>query len=105
MSEPTPAQPRDASQGASAASTSPKRSELPARVGAGLALMALALGAVWAGFYWFMLFWLIAAALVNWEWQTLIGEDRRLLRVTLGTAALAVAAFLSVHDETSGAAV
>src|SRR5579872_2931975 len=100
-----PHPPPEASRGSRAADGPSKRSELPQRIVAGLALMALALGAVWAGFYWFMAFWLIAAALVNWEWQTLVGEDKRLLRVTLGTAALAVAAFLSVHDETPGAAV
>ncbi len=100
-----PHPPPEASRGSRAADGPSKRSELPQRIVAGLALMALALGAVWAGFYWFMAFWLIAAALVNWEWQTLVGEEKRLLRVTLGTAALAVAAFLSVHDETSGAAV
>ena len=103
MSEPTPAQPRDASQGASAASTSPKRSELPARVGAGLALMALALGAVWAGFYWFMLFWLIAAALVNWEWQGLVGGDRRTFRAVLGGVALTVSAALAINGEATWA--
>jgi phosphatidate cytidylyltransferase len=95
-----PAQsPLDVSKGSRGANAPSKRSELPARIVAGLALMALALGVVWAGFYWFMAFWLIAAALVNWEWQTLVGGKRRVLRVALGAAALAVGAVFAVNGE------
>jgi phosphatidate cytidylyltransferase len=65
--------------------------------------MALALGAVWAGVYWFMLFWLIAMALVNWEWQGLVGGERGGLRVALGSLALVVAALLTVNSEAPGA--
>ena len=79
----------------------PKRaaSDLPARAGAGVALMALALGAVWAGFYWFMAFWFIAAALVNWEWQSLVGGADLRLRVALASVALAAGAVLSIDGE------
>ncbi|HXW19926.1 MAG TPA: phosphatidate cytidylyltransferase [Roseiarcus sp.] len=77
-----------------------KRSDLPARVAAGAVLMVLALSAVWAGFYWFMTFWLIAAILVNWEWQSMIGRDGRVYRVAVGSVALAAAALLSIDGRT-----
>jgi phosphatidate cytidylyltransferase len=99
---PPPASPRGESGGAAAGA---KRSDLPARAAAGLALMALALAAVWAGLYWFMLFWLIAAILVNWEWQSLIGTDRRAYRLLVGSLALALAAFLSVDGRAALAVV
>jgi phosphatidate cytidylyltransferase len=82
-----------------------KRSDLPARAAAGLVLMIVALAAVWAGLYWFMLFWLIAAILVNWEWQSLIGPERRAYRVLVGSLALALAGFLSVDGRAALAIV
>jgi len=82
------------------AATTAKRSDLPARAAAGLVLMALALAAVWAGFYWFTLFWLIAAIMVNSEWQNLIGGEGRAYRMAVGGLALAVAAFLAVDGRT-----
>jgi phosphatidate cytidylyltransferase len=83
--------------GADAAPAKAKPSDLPARAAAGLALMMLALCAVWAGPYWFMAFWLIAAAGVNFEWQSLVGRDRRAFRVAIGSVALAAAALLSIN--------
>jgi phosphatidate cytidylyltransferase len=80
--------------------TDAKRSDLPARVAAGAVLMVLALAAVWAGFYWFMAFWLVAAILVNWEWQSLIGTEGRAYRVAVGSVALAAAALLSIDGRT-----
>jgi len=96
------ASPKRESDSAAAAARA-KPSDLPARIAAGLAMMALALGAVWAGPSWFMLFWLIAAALVNFEWQSLIGRDRRGFRVAIGAAALAAAALLSLNGRAASA--
>jgi phosphatidate cytidylyltransferase len=78
---------------------------LPARIAAGLVMMALALGAVWAGIVWFMLFWLIAMALVNWEWQSLVDGAGRNWRVLLGNATLAIAAVLASEGESIRALV
>ena len=92
------AQPAQSEQ-ATAALSPRKASELPARVAAGVVMMALALGAVWAGVVWFMLFWLIAMALVNWEWQSLVDGAGRGWRVLLGNATLAIAAVLASEGE------
>jgi phosphatidate cytidylyltransferase len=81
------------------------RSDLPQRVGAGLVLMALALAAVWAGFYWFMGFWLIAAVLVNAEWQSLVGGARGVWRIAAGAIALAAAAYLAINGYASSSIV
>jgi phosphatidate cytidylyltransferase len=97
-----PASPQGERSGVGAAA---KRSDLPARAAAGLVMMVVALAAVWAGLYWFTLFWLIAALLVNWEWQSLIGPDRRAYRLLVGSLALAVAAFLSVDGRAALAIV
>ena len=57
-----------------------------------------ALGAAWAGGYWFSAFWLIAAIIVHWEWQNLIGGPNHELRVLFGSAGLLVAAPLATND-------
>jgi phosphatidate cytidylyltransferase len=67
--------------------------------------MALALAAVWAGFYWFMGFWLIAGALVNAEWQILVGGARGVWRIATGAAALALAAYLAINGDAALAIV
>jgi phosphatidate cytidylyltransferase len=72
--------------------------DLPARIGAALILMAVALAAAWAGGYWFSAFWLIAAVVVHWEWQILIGGPNHELRVLFGAAGLVVAAPLATND-------
>lgn len=68
--------------------------DLGARVASGVALVALALGALYVGGGVFALFWLTAAFAVNWEWQGLIGAERRAARVAMGGAALAAGAAL-----------
>jgi len=70
--------------------------DLPARIAAAVALMAGALASAWAGGYWFSAFWLIAALVVHWEWQRLIGGPDQRLRVLCGSAALVVAAQLAI---------
>jgi phosphatidate cytidylyltransferase len=51
-------------------------SDLPARTGAGIAMMALALSSAWAGGLWFAGFWLVAASLVLWEWLGFADRSR-----------------------------
>ncbi len=66
--------------------------DLGPRVASAAALVALALGALYLGGDVFALFWLAAAFAVNWEWQGLIGGERRIARVAAGGAAVAAAA-------------
>lgn len=68
------------------------RSNLALRVVSSLVLAPLAIGAAWFGGAVFIVFWLIAALVVLWEWQTLVcGHDRNSV-LTVGAAALAGAA-------------
>jgi len=70
-------------------------SDLGPRVISALVLVALALGALIVGGDLFVLFWLLAAFAINWEWQGLIGGERRFARVAVGGVALAAAAGLA----------
>lgn len=70
-----------------------KFSDLGPRVASALALVGLALAALYAGDWMFILFWLVAASGVLWEWQHLADGDRR-PPIMLGGAALAAAALL-----------
>jgi phosphatidate cytidylyltransferase len=68
--------------------------DLAPRVLSALAMVAAALGALYVGGDVFALFWLVAGFAVNWEWQGLIGAERRIWRVAAGGAAVAAAAAL-----------
>lgn len=68
--------------------------DLAPRVASAVVMVAAALGALYVGGDVFALFWLSAGFAVNWEWQGLIGGERRSLRVALGGAAVAVATAL-----------
>lgn len=71
--------------------------DLPARAGAAIVLMAVALGTAWAGGVWFVLFWLAAAGLILWEWQNLVGAGGAPWRLIPGGASLVVAALLAAE--------
>jgi phosphatidate cytidylyltransferase len=77
--------------------------ELPARAAAGVTLMAAALVVTWAGGFAFLAFWLLAAALVLWEWQKLIGGERLLERLGLGALTIVAASPLALHGLTKTA--
>ena len=66
--------------------------DLPMRAAAGVAMMIIALVAAWVGGFWFLVFWFLAAALVLWEWQTLVGGERLLARLGVGALTLAAVA-------------
>ncbi len=70
-------------------------SDLGPRVASALVLVALAVGALIVGGDLFVLFWLLAAFAINWEWQGLVGGERRFARVAVGGVALAAAAGLA----------
>lgn len=77
-------------------------SDLLPRILSAMVLAPLAIAVAWApnqypllGVWFFGLFWLAAALIVWWEWNTLVsGPDNRLLFV-LGGAALALSMFIS----------
>lgn len=66
--------------------------DLPMRAAAGVAMMAVALAAAWVGGFWFLVFWIVAAALVLWEWQKLLDGERLLWRLAVGGLTLLAAA-------------
>jgi phosphatidate cytidylyltransferase len=69
--------------------------DLPVRTAAAAVMAGLALTAAWAGGLPFLVFWLVAAIAVQWEWQRLIGGERLALRVVVGAVALAAAAYVA----------
>jgi phosphatidate cytidylyltransferase len=74
--------------------------DLPMRAAAGVAMMIVALAAAWIGGFWFLVFWFVAAALVLWEWQKLIDEERLLARLAVGGLTLLVAAPFALNGAT-----
>ena len=78
-------------------SASPKSGgfgDLGPRVASAIVLVAMATATAFYGGVVFAAFWLVVGCAVLWEWQTLIGGERRLARVVLGCVALAASAFL-----------
>jgi phosphatidate cytidylyltransferase len=73
---------------------SESRSELAKRVASGVVMAALAIGAVVAGGWPFVVFWAAAALVVLWEWSAIVGDNAAAVRLAGGaalvTAALAV---------------
>jgi phosphatidate cytidylyltransferase len=68
--------------------------DLGVRAASGLVLVATAVGSLFAGGWLFVLYWLIAALAVHWEWQRLIGAPLPWLRIFSGGFALCAAAVL-----------
>ena len=60
--------------------------DLGPRVAAAVAMGCVALAAAWIGGFVFAAFWWIAAIVVLWEWQRLIGAARLVERVAVGGA-------------------
>ena len=69
--------------------------DLGPRAASGVVLIALALASLWRGGAPFVIFWLIAALGLLWEWQRMIGGSRLLARVAVGAVFLAVCADLA----------
>ncbi|MDJ0448569.1 CDP-archaeol synthase [Methylocystis sp. JR02] len=66
--------------------------DLGPRVASAVVLVAAAVATLYFGGAIFAAFWLVAAFAVNWEWQGLIGGERRIARVAAGGVATAAAA-------------
>lgn len=74
------------------AKTASSFADLGQRVASAAVLIAAAAATLYLGGDLFALFWMLAGFAVNWEWQGLIGGERRLARVVVGGAAVAAAA-------------
>ncbi|WP_424363044.1 phosphatidate cytidylyltransferase [Methylocystis parvus] len=66
--------------------------DLGPRVASAVVLVAVAVVTLYLGGDVFAAFWLVAGFAVNWEWQGLVGGERRMARVIAGGAAVAAAA-------------
>ncbi|WP_363349280.1 CDP-archaeol synthase [Methylocystis echinoides] len=68
--------------------------DLGPRVLSAVVMVGAALLTLYLGGDVFALFWILAGFAINWEWQGLVGGDRRRWRVAAGGAAVAAAAAL-----------
>ena len=62
----------------------------------------LALATAWVGGFIFAAFWWLAAVVVLWEWQRLVGGARLAERVALGGLFIALAALFALHNSILG---
>jgi phosphatidate cytidylyltransferase len=79
--------------------------DLGPRVASAVVLVAAALLALYVGGGAFGVFWLIAGFAVNWEWQGLVGGERRMGRVVAGAAAVTTASAFGRYGLASAAAL
>ncbi|MGJ0510625.1 MAG: phosphatidate cytidylyltransferase [Methylocystis sp.] len=79
--------------------------DLGPRVISAVVMVAAAAATLYVGGVAFTLFWLLAGLALNWEWQTLIGGERREWRFVLGGVAVAIAALLGRHGLAAYAAL
>ena len=77
--------------------------DLKPRVAAAGAMAFVALLAAWRGGGVFVGFWLIAAAVVLWEWQRMVERDRLPERLAAGALALLLAALLALNGSAARA--
>ncbi len=77
-------------------------SDLKPRVAAALVMGGLALATAWIGGFIFAVFWWLAAVVVLWEWQRLVGGARLAKRVALGGLFLALAGVFALHNSIFG---
>jgi phosphatidate cytidylyltransferase len=66
--------------------------DLAPRAASGVVMIAAALTATYAGGFYFVAFWGLAALGVAWEWQRMIGGEKAWLRTSAAAVALVAAA-------------
>ena len=76
----------------------PNFTDLRTRVISALVMVAAAVAALVVGGAPFIVFWLAAAVAMVWEWQRLVGPERRLPRIVIGAAALAIACAFAAQN-------
>ncbi len=94
------------SGGGPAVRPAPRRrfgSDLKPRIAAAVVMGGLALATAWVGGFMFASFWWLAAVVVLWEWQRLVGDARLAERVALGGLFAALAALFALHNSLLGA--
>jgi phosphatidate cytidylyltransferase len=77
-------------------------SDLKPRVAAATVMGGLALATAWVGGFIFAAFWWLAAVVLLWEWQRLVGGARLAERVALGGLFIALAALFALHNSILG---
>ena len=77
-------------------------SDLKPRIAAAVVMGSLALATAWVGGFIFAAFWWLAAVVVLWEWQRLVGGARLAERVALGGLFIALAALFALHNSALG---
>jgi phosphatidate cytidylyltransferase len=77
-------------------------SDLKPRIAAAAVMGALALATAWVGGFIFVAFWWLAAVVVLWEWQRLVGGVRLAERVALGGLFIAIGALFALHNSILG---
>ena len=77
-------------------------SDLKPRIAAAVVMGGLALATAWVGGFIFAVFWWLAAVVVLWEWQRLVGGARLAERVALGGLFIALAALFALHNSILG---
>lgn len=83
------------SPGEPAASGAGMLADFGPRLASGIVMIAAALAALWIGGDWFVLFWLVAALVIHWEWQNMIDAPAVRARHWIGGAVLALVAMLA----------
>lgn len=68
--------------------------DLGPRVASAVVMVGAAAVTLYLGGWFFAVFWLLAGLALDWEWQTLVGGERRNWRIALGGAAVVAAALL-----------
>lgn len=80
-------------------------SDLWPRLISAVAMIALALGALYLGGFVFVGFWTMAAVAVHWEWQRMTGGPQELLRIYGGGLAIALSGGLMALGQRDAALV
>jgi phosphatidate cytidylyltransferase len=84
-----------ATTGKGAARAASMLGDLAPRLVSGVVMIAAALGALVAGGFVFVAFWLVAAVAVHWEWQRMTGGPHEQIRMAGGGAIIALVAGLA----------
>jgi phosphatidate cytidylyltransferase len=72
-----------------------KMRDLAPRLASGVIMAIAAVATLWKGGDWFNLFWLCAALIIHWEWQTLIRAPAYPGRLVVGWIAIIAAAWFA----------
>ncbi|MEI9916269.1 MAG: phosphatidate cytidylyltransferase [Methylovirgula sp.] len=89
---------KEATAGRDLASLSARLADLGPRLGSAAGLIAIAVISWWLGGIVFFFVWLVAALVVHFEWQRIVGGERLTTRLALGSVTL-IAAAIAVRSQ------